>query len=193
MFRYARYLTPFLLFFLSFFTYAQGTSTLTQVKLTTNYGDIILALDNEKAPNTVANFIAYVEAGFYSNTLFHRVIKGFMIQGGGFDTTFEKKVTKPTIDNEANNGLKNLKGSIAMARTSMPHSASAQFFINTVDNDFLNFRSESTEGWGYAVFGHVVSGMDVVEAIEAVATTDRAPFQNVPVENVIILDAAVIE
>ena len=140
---------------------------MTQVKLHTNHGDITLALDAEKAPKSVANFVAYVKDGHYNGTVFHRVIKGFMIQGGGFEPgeKMNQKPTKAPIDNEANNGLKNERGAIAMARTNDPHSATAQFFINTVDNDFLNHTSPTPQGWGYAVFGKVTEGMDVVDTI----------------------------
>ena len=168
---------------------------MTQVKLHTNHGDITLALDAEKAPKSVANFVAYVKDGHYNGTVFHRVIKGFMIQGGGFEPG-EKMNQKPTqapIDNEANNGLKNERGAIAMARTNDPHSATAQFFINTVDNDFLNHTSPTPQGWGYAVFGKVTEGMDVVDKIRSVRTGNRGFHQDVPLEDVIIESAEVIE
>ena len=138
---------------------------MTQVKLTTNHGAITLKLDAEKAPKTVANFISYVEAGHYDNTIFHRVIDGFMIQGGGFEPGMNQKPTGEQIKNEADNGLKNERGTIAMARTQAPHSATAQFFINVADNDFLNHRSPDLQGWGYCVFGKVIEGMDVVDRI----------------------------
>lgn len=163
------------------------------VKLHTSHGDILIELDAEKAPNTVANFIGYVESGFYNGTIFHRVIKDFMIQGGGFDEQFEQKAVNEPIQNEANNGLSNVRGTIAMARTSAPHSATAQFFINTVDNDFLNFRSESYEAWGYAVFGQVVEGMDIVDAIRGVETGARGHHQDVPNDNVVIIKASMVE
>jgi len=168
---------------------------MTQVKLHTNHGDITLALDAEKAPKSVANFVAYVKDGHYNGTVFHRVIKGFMIQGGGFEPgeKMNQKPTKAPIDNEANNGLKNERGSIAMARTNDPHSATAQFFINTVDNDFLNHTSPTPQGWGYAVFGKVTEGMDVVDKIRAVRTGNRGFHQDVPMEDVIIESAEVIE
>ncbi|CAJ0724786.1 MAG: peptidylprolyl isomerase [Pseudomonadota bacterium] len=168
---------------------------MTQVKLHTNHGDITLALDAEKAPKSVANFVAYVKDGHYNGTVFHRVIKGFMIQGGGFEPgeKMNQKPTKAPIDNEANNGLKNERGAIAMARTNDPHSATAQFFINTVDNDFLNHTSPTPQGWGYAVFGKVTEGMDVVDKIRSVRTGNRGFHQDVPLEDVIIESAEVIE
>lgn len=161
------------------------------VKLSTNFGDITIELDAEKAPVTVANFLQYVENGFYENVVFHRVINGFMIQGGGFDTNMKQKPTEASIKNEANNGLSNDKYTIAMARTSVPDSASSQFFINVSDNDFLNHTAPTPSGWGYCVFGKVVEGMDVVDAIKAVPTTSRAGHQDVPVEPVVILKATV--
>jgi peptidyl-prolyl cis-trans isomerase B (cyclophilin B) len=161
------------------------------VKLSTNFGDITIELDAEKAPITVANFLQYVESGFYENVVFHRVINGFMIQGGGFDTNMKQKPTEASIKNEANNGLSNDKYTIAMARTSVPDSASSQFFINVSDNDFLNHTAPTPSGWGYCVFGKVVEGMDVVDAIKAVPTTSRAGHQDVPVEPVVILKATV--
>ncbi len=159
----------------------------------TNHGDIHIELDSEKAPKTCENFLTYVKEGHYDNTLFHRVINNFMIQGGGFAPGMEQKDTHDPIDNEANNGLKNDKGTLAMARTSDPHSASAQFFINVKDNSFLNFRSESMDGWGYCVFGKVVEGMDVVDKIKNVETGNRASHQDVPVEDVIVERAEVTE
>jgi peptidyl-prolyl cis-trans isomerase B (cyclophilin B) len=162
------------------------------VKLHTRFGTITLELDAEKAPETVKNFLAYVEAGHYDGTIFHRVIKDFMIQGGGMLPDMSQKPTRTTVKNEANNGLKNDRGTVAMARTSEPHSASAQFFINTVDNDFLNFRSETTQGWGYAVFGKVVEGMDVVDQIRAVKTGRSGYHSDVPVEAVLIDKAEVV-
>ena len=161
------------------------------VKLSTNFGAITIELDAEKAPITVANFLQYVESGFYENVVFHRVINGFMIQGGGFDTNMKQKPTEASIKNEANNGLSNDKYTIAMARTSVPDSASSQFFINVSDNDFLNHTAPTPSGWGYCVFGKVVEGMDVVDAIKAVPTTSRAGHQDVPVEPVVILKATV--
>ncbi|MCX4024819.1 peptidylprolyl isomerase [Endozoicomonas sp. SM1973] len=162
------------------------------IVLHTNLGDIKLELNHEKAPKTAANFEEYVKSGHYNGTIFHRVIKDFMIQGGGFEPGMNQKETRDTIENEADNGLANKKGSIAMARTNDPHSASAQFFINTVDNDFLNFRSKSPDGWGYAVFGEVVDGMDVVEKIRAVATGSAGFHQDVPKEDVIIESAEIV-
>jgi len=152
----------------------------------TNKGDITVKLDAEKAPITVDNFVRYAKDGYYDNTLFHRVIPGFMIQGGGFDTDFSQKETRENIQNEANNGLKNTRATLAMARTPDPHSASSQFFINLADNDFLNFRSETPQGYGYAVFGEVTGGMDVVDAIAKVSTAGRMGHQDVPVEDVFI-------
>jgi peptidyl-prolyl cis-trans isomerase B (cyclophilin B) len=163
-----------------------------KVALRTSAGDIVLELDSDKAPLTVENFVNYVTAGHYDGTIFHRVIKDFMIQGGGFDTKMGQKSTRAPIRNEANNGLKNVRGAIAMARTNDPHSASAQFFINTVDNDFLNFRGESAQGWGYAVFGQVVEGMDTVDKIRAVRTGRAGMHSDVPLEPVLINKAEVI-
>jgi len=162
------------------------------IKLTTNHGVIALELNAEKAPKTVANFIAYVEAGHYDNTVFHRVIKNFMIQGGGFEPNMNQKPCKAPVENEAANGLKNKRGTIAMARTNDPHSATAQFFINTVDNDFLDFKSPSGQGWGYCVFGEVVEGLDVVDKIRAVKTGNKGFHQDVPVEDVIIEKAEIV-
>lgn len=162
------------------------------IELQTNKGNIRIELDEAKAPVTVANFISYVEKGHYDGTVFHRVIKGFMIQGGGFEPGMSQKPTQAPIQNEANNGLKNNHYTIAMARTSAPHSASAQFFINTTDNDFLNFKSESPNGWGYAVFGKVVSGQEVVDAIEGVKTGNRGGHGDVPLEDVVITKAAIV-
>ena len=162
------------------------------VKLTTNHGDIVIELDAEKAPETVKNFIAYVEAGHYDNTIFHRVINGFMIQGGGMEPGMKQKDTKAPIKNEASNGLKNEAGTIAMARTQDPHSATAQFFINVADNDFLNFKAENVQGWGYCVFGRVSEGMDVVNKIKGVKTGTSGFHQDVPKEDVIIQSAEII-
>lgn len=161
------------------------------VTFKTNYGDFTLELFADKAPKTVENFLSYVEDGFYDNTIFHRVINGFMIQGGGFTADMEQKDTKDTIENEANNGVANEKGTIAMARTNDPHSATAQFFINVSDNDFLNHTSESVNGWGYCAFGKVTEGMDVVEKIKNVKTGSHGYHQDVPVEPVIIEKAIV--
>lgn len=161
------------------------------VKLSTNFGDITLELNAEKAPITVANFLNYVEAGFYNGLIFHRVISNFMVQGGGFDANMKQKSTSEPIKNEANNGLSNDCYTIAMARTSIPDSASSQFFINVADNGFLNHTAPTSSGWGYCVFGKVVEGMDVVDKIKAVATTSRAGHQDVPVDPVIINQATV--
>lgn len=167
---------------------------MTQVKLTTNHGDIVLELNAEKAPITVANFIEYVKAGHYENTVFHRVIGNFMIQGGGFEPGMkEKKDKRPSIQNEADNGLPNEKYTVAMARTMEPHSASAQFFINVADNSFLNHSGKTTQGWGYAVFAKVVAGTDVVDKIKGVSTTMKSGHQDVPADDVIIEKAEIIE
>ena len=156
------------------------------VKLHTNFGVIGLELDSAKAPETVKNFLAYVESGFYSNTVFHRVIDGFMVQGGGFEPGMRQKPTKGTIKNEAGNGLKNDRYTVAMARTSEPHSASSQFFISVKDNDFLNHTAPNAQGWGYCVFGKVVEGQDVVDKIKRVKTGKRGGHADVPVQDVII-------
>ena len=165
----------------------------TMVIIKTSKGDIELALNAEKAPETVANFLSYIEDKHYDGTIFHRVIKGFMIQGGGFEPGLSQKPTKAPIVNEANNGLKDDKYTIAMARTSAPHSATAQFFINSKDNDFLNFTSETQNGWGYAVFGEVVNGKDVVDEIERVRTGNSNGFGDVPREDVVIESISVVE
>ena len=162
------------------------------IKLTTNQGVIVLDLNAEKAPKTVANFLAYVEAGHYDNTIFHRVIKNFMVQCGGFEPGMNQKPCQAPIENEAANGLKNKRGTIAMARTSDPHSATAQFFINVVDNDFLDFKSPMSQGWGYCVFGEVSEGMDVVDKIRAVKTGNKGFHQDVPVDDVIIEKAEIV-
>ena len=159
------------------------------VKLLTNFGEITLELDATNAPITVANFLQYVDSGFYDGTIFHRVINGFMIQGGGFDTKMQQKKSSDEIKNEADNGLSNDQYTIAMARTSAPHSASNQFFINVGNNDFLNHSAPTSSGWGYCVFGKVTAGMDVVDKIKKVATTSRNGHQDVPVENVVIESA----
>ncbi len=161
------------------------------VKLHTNFGVVALELDAERAPETVKNFLAYVESGFYSNTVFHRVIDGFMVQGGGFEPGMRQKPTQKTIKNEAGNGLKNDRYTIAMARTSEPHSASSQFFINLKDNDFLNHTAPSSQGWGYCVFGKVVEGQDIVDKIKRVKTGNRGGHADVPVEDVVIEKAEV--
>ncbi|QTF91028.1 peptidylprolyl isomerase [Halomonas sp. BM-2019] len=161
--------------------------------LQTNYGDIHVELDHEKAPKTAANFEQYVRDGFYDGTLFHRVIDGFMIQGGGFDEDFNQKPTRDPIDNEADNSLQNEAGTLAMARTQDPHSATAQFFINVADNAFLNHSGKSIQGWGYCVFGRVVEGMEVVEKIKGVTTARRGMHADVPAEDVVIQKAFVKE
>jgi peptidyl-prolyl cis-trans isomerase B (cyclophilin B) len=163
------------------------------VELHTNHGVIKLELDAEKAPKSVENFLNYVKAGHYDNTVFHRVIDGFMIQGGGFEPGMKQKPTEGPITNEANNGLKNLNGSVAMARTNDPHSATAQFFINVNDNDFLNHSSPTPQGWGYAVFGKVVDGLDIVEKIKKVKTGSKGFHQDVPADDVIIEKAVIVE
>ncbi|MGW8229016.1 MAG: peptidylprolyl isomerase [Gammaproteobacteria bacterium] len=163
------------------------------VKLNTNYGTIVLELDADKAPQTVANFLQYARDGFYDGTIFHRVINGFMIQGGGMQAGMAEKQTRDSIQNEADNGLTNKRGTIAMARTPDPHSASAQFFINVADNDFLNFRAPTQDGWGYCVFGKVVEGMDVVDKIKGVPTGNKGYHQDVPIEDVVIESVEVDE
>ena len=171
----------------------KASFSMSKVKLTTNHGDIVLQLDAEKAPLTTENFVQYVKDGHYNGTVFHRVIKGFMIQGGGFEASMSQKKTRASIQNEADNGLKNTKYSIAMARTMEPHSASAQFFINASDNDFLNHSGKNTQGWGYAVFGEVTEGREIVDAIEKVATGSKAGHQDVPKDDVIIEKAEIVE
>ena len=156
------------------------------ITLHTNFGDIKIELDFDKAPKTAANFKQYAEDGFYNGTIFHRVIDGFMIQGGGFDESMQQKATRDPIENEADNGLTNNTGTLAMARTMDPHSASAQFFINVKDNDFLNHTGKNAQGWGYCVFGKVVDGMDAVNKIKGVKTGSSAGHQDVPVESVVI-------
>lgn len=156
------------------------------ITMKTNYGDITIELDTKNTPKTAENFLQYVKNGFYDGTIFHRVIDGFMIQGGGFDGHMSQKNTGSPIQNEANKGGTNKRGTIAMARTNDPHSATAQFFINVVDNDFLNFKSETGNGWGYCVFGNVTSGMETVDKIKKVATGNKSGHQNVPTENVVI-------
>ncbi|MBP3734533.1 MAG: peptidylprolyl isomerase [Desulfovibrio sp.] len=163
------------------------------VLLETTSGDILVELYPDKAPETVANFLKYVDNGFYNNTIFHRVIPGFMIQGGGLTARMQQKDTEAPIKNEADNGLKNDRGTIAMARTMDPHSATAQFFINLVDNDFLNFQAPSGNGWGYCVFGKVTEGMDVVDKIAKVKTTTVGMYQDVPSDLVVITGASRFE
>ena len=162
------------------------------IKLHTNFGIITIELDHARAPATAANFLQYAGEGFYEDTLFHRIIPNFMIQGGGLNPDMNQKSGRPMIRNEADNGLKNRTGTVAMARTSDPHSATSQFFINLKDNDFLDHRGQTNQGWGYCVFGQVTDGMDVVKAIAKVATTSRRGHQDVPVENIIIEKTEVI-
>ncbi len=164
-----------------------------KVRLITSHGEMVLSLNKEKAPLTVENFISYVRSGHYNGTIFHRVINDFMIQAGGMDADMNEKATNTSIKNEANNGLNNLQGTIAMARTSDPHSASAQFFINTNDNAFLDFSAETDDGWGYCVFGEVVDGIETVEKIEETSTTSRSGHQDVPAETIVITHAEIIE
>ena len=163
----------------------------TRVRLETTEGNIVLQLDRQQAPMTVDNFLAYVNDGFYDGTIFHRVIGDFMIQGGGYTADLSRKQTRAPIENEADNGLKNSRGTIAMARTGDPHSASAQFFINVKDNTMLNYTAANKRGWGYAVFGRVVEGMDVVDKIRAQATGVKAGFRDVPIETIVIIHAVV--
>jgi peptidyl-prolyl cis-trans isomerase B (cyclophilin B) len=163
------------------------------VQMETSAGTLVIELDDQNAPLSTQNFLDYVRKGHYDGTVFHRVIKGFMIQGGGFDTSMQQKSTAATIRNEANNGLKNQRYTLAMARTSAPHSASSQFFINTVDNGFLNFSAETPQGWGYAAFGRVVEGTEVVDAIEQVQTGNRGGHADVPLDHVTIVRAVEVE
>ena len=176
--------TRLLISILCLFASTQVLAEPQKVLMKTSMGEITIALDNDKAPKSVANFLAYVDAGFYDDTIFHRVIPGFMIQGGGLGTDMEKKPTSDPVENEAKNGLKNVRGSIAMARTNRPHSATAQFFINLKDNDFLNYPGR--DGWGYTVFGKVTDGMGVVDAIAAVSTGTVSGRRDVPRETVLI-------
>ena len=162
------------------------------IKLTTNFGVITLELDHDKAPNTAANFEEYVKSGHYDGTIFHRIINGFMVQGGGFTAEMKQKPCNDPIENEAGNGLKNDVYTIAMARTMQPHSATAQFFINVANNDFLNFKSADANGYGYCVFGKVVEGTDIVDQIKQVKTGNRGMHQDVPLENVVIEKAEII-
>ncbi|WP_050998160.1 peptidylprolyl isomerase [Methylococcus capsulatus] len=172
---------------------APPTPTPTQVQLHTNLGDIVIRLDAEKAPVSTANFLAYVKEGFYDGTIFHRVIPGFMAQGGGFTQDYKQKSTHAPIKNEADNGLTNRRGTVAMARTPDPNSATAQFFINYVDNDFLNYKSPTPQGWGYAVFGEVVKGMEVVDEMAKVPTGAGGPFPtDVPQKAIVIEKATVV-
>jgi peptidyl-prolyl cis-trans isomerase B (cyclophilin B) len=162
------------------------------VHLQTNYGTIVIELFTDKAPKTVANFLQYVNDGFYNSTIFHRIIDGFVIQGGGFGPGMTQKITRPAIENEANNGLRNSRGTLAMARTSDPNSASSQFFINLVDNDFLNHNSPTPAGWGYCVFGQVVDGMHVVDQMKGVPTGTKLGHKDVPLSDVILEKATVV-
>jgi peptidyl-prolyl cis-trans isomerase B (cyclophilin B) len=164
-----------------------------RVRLETTLGNIVLELDAQRAPVTVENFLGYVKDGFYDGTIFHRVIGNFMIQGGGYTADFSRKETRPPINNEADNGLKNVRGSVSMARTRDPHSASSQFFINVVDNAFLDHKSPDARGWGYAVFGHVAEGMDVVDKIRDQATGVQAGFKDVPKKTITITKAVIVE
>lgn len=166
---------------------------MSNVLMQTNFGNITIELNHEKAPITAANFEQYVRDGFYDGVIFHRVIDGFMVQGGGFDVSMDQKETRANIENEADNGLTNDEGTLAMARTMDPHSASAQFFINVGDNVFLNHSGKNSQGWGYAVFGKVVEGMDVVNTIKKVSTTSKSGHQDVPADPVVIESATMIE
>ena len=178
---------------LSFATENTMSDTQTKVKLTTNLGEIIIQLNTEKAPVSSANFLTYVNEGSYNGTIFHRIIPDFMAQGGGFDTSFNQKAVHAPIKNEANNGLANNRGTLAMARTNDPNSATAQFFINLKDNSFLNHTSQTSSGWGYAVFGEVIEGMDVVDAMAKQATGNRGGHQDVPKTDIIIEKAEVVK
>jgi cyclophilin family peptidyl-prolyl cis-trans isomerase len=172
---------------------ASPTAAKPRVALDTSMGRIVIELEPGAAPKTVENFLAYVDTGHYDGTIFHRVIPGFMIQGGGFTADMSQKPTRAGIQNEADNGLKNTRGTVAMARTGDPHSASAQFFVNSVDNDFLNHTAKTPQGWGYTVFGRVVEGLEVVDKISGVATGNRGPFQNVPTAPVTITKASRVQ
>ena len=165
---------------------------MSRVQFKTNHGDFIIELNEELAPLSSANFLEYVNSGHYNGTIFHRVISNFMVQGGGMEVGMKQKETRANIENEATNGLKNVRGSVAMARTSEPHSASSQFFINVVDNDFLNHSSPTPQGWGYAVFGMVTEGMDVVDIIRKVPTGNAGFHQDVPKEDVVVLEAVAL-
>lgn len=166
---------------------------MSRVELTTNYGRIVLELNDAEAPKTAENFLSYVRAGHYDGTIFHRVINGFMVQGGGFTADMKQKPTQAPIQNEADNGLKNTEYTVAMARTGDPHSATAQFFINVSDNDFLNHTSKDMRGWGYAVFGRVTEGQDVVDRMKAVRTGSKGGHQDVPTETLVIESATVLD
>jgi cyclophilin family peptidyl-prolyl cis-trans isomerase len=177
---------------LTFGAMAQAQTEAPRVQLDTSKGVIVIELNSQAAPKTTANFLAYVQSGFYANTIFHRVIKGFMIQGGGFTADMRQKPTQPPVANEADNGLKNSVGTIAMARTNDPHSATAQFFINAADNAFLDYKGKNARDWGYCVFGRVIQGLEVVRAIEALPTTLRSGQRDVPAEMVIIKSATLL-
>lgn len=187
------YLMLLLISTLSFATENKMSDTQTKVKMTTSLGAIVIQLDAAKAPVSAANFAEYVKQGFYNGTIFHRVIPGFMAQGGGFDTDFNQKTTLAPIQNEAENGLKNKRGTLAMARTNDPHSATAQFFINLKDNGFLDHTSPSPSGWGYAVFGEVIEGMEVVDEMAKQATGNRGGHQDVPKTDIVIEKAEIVE
>jgi peptidyl-prolyl cis-trans isomerase B (cyclophilin B) len=178
---------------LSFATENNMSDTQTKVKLTTSLGEIIIQLNTEKAPVSSANFLTYVNEGFYNGTIFHRIIPDFMAQGGGFDTSFNQKAVHAPIKNEANNGLTNSRSTLAMARTNDPNSATAQFFINYKDNSFLNHTSQTSSGWGYAVFGEVIEGMDIVDAMAKQATGNRGGHQDVPKTDIVIEKAEVVK
>lgn len=169
------------------------TDTAPKIKFKTTLGNFIIQLDPKNAPISSANFLKYVDSGFYQGTIFHRIIPNFMAQGGGFASDLQQKAQQPTIQNEADNGLKNDRGTLAMARTNAPHSASTQFFINYKDNTFLNHTNKSASGWGYAVFAKVIGGMEVIDAMEAVSTHDKGGHQNVPTTDIIVEDIAVIK
>lgn len=188
---YLKYLVSVFIVCVACSAHAQSMNPTVQIQ--TSMGNIVVELDAKAAPKTVANFLEYVRSGFYSGTIFHRVIKNFMIQGGGLTADLQKKTTRPPIVNEADNGLQNLAGTIAMARTNAPHSATSQFFINVKDNHFLNHRAKKGRFWGYCVFGKVVGGMDVVKAIEAVPTAVKAGRGDVPVDAVVIQSITVVE
>lgn len=192
-----RFIMPLMILLLlsthTFATDKKMTETQTKVKFTTSKGVFIIQLNSEKAPVSSANFLTYVNEGFYNGTVFHRVIPGFMAQGGGFDTSFNQKTGHAPIQNEANNGLKNTRGSVAMARTNDPHSASSQFFINYKDNTFLDHTSPTANGWGYAVFGEIIEGMDVVDAMAKEPTGNRGPHSDVPKTDIIIEKAEVLK
>ncbi len=177
---------------LSFSTGKSMSTTAPKVKLTTTLGDITIQLNPDKAPISAENFLTYVKQGFYEGTIFHRVIPGFMAQGGGFDVKFNQKPTLAPIKNEADNGLANARGTVAMARTNVPDSATAQFFINYKDNTFLNHTGKNASGWGYAVFAEVIEGMDVVDAMAKQATGSRGPYQDVPTVDIVITKAEVV-